>query len=140
MGRGLSDLQKAFLVTAHNNIVSEGGSSAKPCDCFFPEILVSVYDMTPWGLHSWQTIRDRPRGQKFRRIVTNGIETCVDTRYDSAYAAVSRAARRLQGRGLVTIYKAECTNWTGISLTEKGRSVALDLVANGYVVRKVAMS
>lgn len=75
-------------------------------DLFYAEILVHAFGFPAkrsTGLS----------GQHFSRAEIGA------QRYNAAQASVSRAVRRLEGRGLVTVYSGAYAGWTGLSLTDE---------------------
>jgi hypothetical protein len=121
MGRGLSELQKAILVMAYKNhiygtprwIVDESPYGA---DLFAPQVLSEFY--------GWPSVctRIRKRGPNFDR------QRIGEARYNSNRAAVSRAFKRLEARGLSIRHRG--LYWSGITLTEEGKIVASKLSVN----------
>lgn len=126
MGRGLSDLQKRMLVMALENHQPERTSSA---DLLHKEVLAEVYRLP---VYKWSSEQNTPDREYIRKnlasqiFLTDGLHPEFKRRYNAACAAISRAAARLQERGLV-----ECTSgyarWAGINLTTEGAQLARQL-------------
>ncbi len=132
MGRGLSELQRAALCIAFRNREAEGRTLDTPggADAYYHEILADHYGFEPtgplrypehYGGHAGQRIAG---GQKFSRRAIGA------RRYDAAKVALSRAAGRLERRGLVQTRQATMSHWAGISLTETGVLLAKQLAVN----------
>jgi hypothetical protein len=103
MGRGLSKLQRYILaeaVTGHRT--------------HYCKILA--------GFFGWETAWASPA----RRSPTPGCRNFDPNeigrkRYRSAVAALSRACRRLEARGLVTCLQGAYSHWSAVEITDKGR-------------------
>lgn len=117
MGRGLSDLQKSILVMAYGNHEPTRGSFG--CDLYTKDVLTGYYGWVPV-----KGYLDSPGSQSF------DIQAIGEQKYRSTRAAVSRAFRRLERRGLVTRVMAVRSVWAGINLTEEGAEVAQSLSVN----------
>jgi hypothetical protein len=157
MGRGLSPLQRTILRLAYKNYVAENrqrddseerarhvktmmsqlgspgsetyrtvkmlSSGKSGADVYFAEVLVEYYGWTPSSPYA---LKDRdgrrvPGGKKFIP------EEIGDNTYHTAHAAVSRAALRLEQRGLVTRMCGAYAKWAGVNLTPAGISIAKQL-------------
>jgi hypothetical protein len=97
MGRGLSDLQQWILRRA-----------ARQGQLYNHEILS--------GFYGWRPSRRGPRPEDIR--FSPGL---VGQRYGSVRAAVSRACRRLEDRGLVTCFTQATRRWAAVAISEAGR-------------------
>ena len=114
MGRGLSELQRTALAIAYRNRQAGGVSDRNTVDAYYAEIMAEHYGFTPHprvDLHS-------PGRQHFSRSKI-GPE-----RYDAAKAALSRAMKRLEERGLVVVAQGANSHWSGIELTDAGVQAA----------------
>jgi DNA-binding HxlR family transcriptional regulator len=118
MGRGLSELQRSIL-----RLAFQGDDSC----VYGHEILKAHY-----GWYQSNGWADKRRGgaKRFSR------EFIGITEWNAHRAAVARALRRLEDRGLVTRICGAYSNWSGAELTEQGKQVASAL--NGYDVGNVA--
>ncbi len=122
MGRGLSDLQKKLLTMAYER---RHQSDKCDIDLFTHEALSELYDFEDWKaewyMQTWQH-------QEGRGLARGGhhfdVQSIGKNRYSAAHAAVSRAFKRLEQRGLVTRYYGAYSQWTGIKLTDGGLHVA----------------
>ena len=105
MARGLSDLQQMILKLAYERRMR--GQKTGSCDVCTTQLLMDIYD--------WPLVESC-----FSVAAHNFDRNEVGQReYDQAMATVSRAARRLEARGLITRFKSRHA-WSGISLTPAG--------------------
>ncbi|MFD5493375.1 winged-helix domain-containing protein [Streptomyces sp. NPDC127091] len=117
MGRGLSPLQRRILQLAHDN--REAGRSKRgTADVYTAEVFAMVYGFPTLP---GADVRD-PSRQTFSR------EEIGTKAYDTAAAAVSRALRRLEERGLLT-RQGGAGAGAGARLTKAGRQEAATLAA-----------
>lgn len=115
MGRGLSPLQQTILRLAYQNRMADSGYQDEArADVFYCEIFESHYG---WP-SIWKNSR-KAHGQKFTKAEVG------ERQYNAAHAAVSRAALRLEQRGLVTCVRG--FSWAGVNLTEAGNRIAKEL-------------
>lgn len=126
MGRGLSELQKTILRIATRNRRAEnrGVTSEQGADAYYAEVLAESSGWTPdraplrYGPRYGRYAGLRaPGGQHFRKSLIG------DKSYNAAHAALSRAARRLEARGLVQRRRGANSRWSGVSLTPSGASL-----------------
>lgn len=119
---GLSKLQKQILLLAlGNRELKVRPDCYGDLDLYSPEILERVYGFPVEERYGWfgkVTTRGDPTRQHFRLAVIGRA------RYNSAQAAVSRAFRRLQERGLVERQRGAYAAWHGINLTPEGADQA----------------
>jgi hypothetical protein len=139
MGRGLSKLQR-FIVT----------EAARRDRLYYADVLHHYYGFPPRRPLRYEKITRRTkyingysspdndasswedggtlrfvRSQKFQS------ETIGERRYHAAHAALSRACRRLEARGLVTWLRGTFSHWAGVEITDKGReSLSVNLAVN----------
>jgi phage N-6-adenine-methyltransferase len=112
MGRGLSPLQWALLETAWRNREAGRGAQwdgdyVRGWDAHYHELLTGYYGLEPAWRHRWGG-----------EAVFRADDRCAAT----ARAAISRAAKRLDARGL--IYWMRHLGSVGIILTEAGEALA----------------
>ena len=119
----LSSLQRQILAMSRVNRIKEGRTDheAHGADLYYSEIMVAVY-----GFPSSESLREmeagvltdkrKAGGKKFDRRAI-GL-----ARYNRAQAAISRAMRRLESRGLITLVCGRYARWSGCSLTSEGLS------------------
>jgi hypothetical protein len=125
MGRGLSDLQTSILRLAVELLEfrTEDWKDDVP-DVLYAEVMMRHYGFEPEqmpagcdGMHLRHWSGWRAHGTQFSR------ESIGAKRYDAAKAAVSRAVRRLEWRGLVFTY-SEAKHVRDIYLTPEGWKLA----------------
>ena len=137
MGRGLSPLQKTVLRLALDNRVAEGDPAARAArraarrgftqtaaqlaESTHPvDVYRALADYYEWGHRAvwpWseRVVKTRkPGGWTFSRDSVGAAQ------YNAGQAAVSRALRRLEDRGLITVRVGVHARWTGANLTEAG--------------------
>lgn len=133
MGRGLSDLQKAVLLMAHENSFTGDdaysnwdGEGKYPPHVKRARILEEYFGWQP------DTATGRPpRTGAFNR------QDVGHKRYNAVMASLSRSLHRLETRGLIYLtHSARAGGWSGAELTEEGRAEALRLLANSAGKRK----
>lgn len=108
----LSKMQRAILAMAHSR---RGQSRRNNVELYYAEILCE------WFGFPSRTDPRRPGDQHFSRAEI-GPQV-----YDAAQASLSRAVRRLEARGLVTVYHGVYCRWAGLALTDEGVRTAADL-------------
>jgi hypothetical protein len=118
MGRGLSDLQERMLLLALNGYQREERSPrASGADLYYADVFVAVY--------GWRRSPQSPYScagdHKFDRRAIGRRQ------YAAAQAAVSRAAQRLEKRGLATCLCGSISRWSGLNLTKAGIALAAKL-------------
>jgi hypothetical protein len=115
----LSGLQRTVLALALANRETEGRDTDTPgADVTYAEILVAFYR---WEPTSPLRRSDGSRvygGQKFPKAEIGARP------YAAALAAVSRAVKRLDDRGLVAALVSTRAHWSGAKLTDQGVQVA----------------
>jgi hypothetical protein len=128
MGRGLSPLQQAILTIAYRNRQAEDRtrSTNDGADCYYHEVLAAYYGFDlavdrQWYQHYGR--RHAPGAQFFSRAAIGS------GRYGAAKAALYRAVRRLEDRGLVEVWQGAVSHWTGVCLTDQGVATARKLSA-----------
>jgi hypothetical protein len=117
VGRGLSNLQKAILVMAHENRLTGtdaysnwDGEGAYPPHVKRERILQEHFGWQP----NTVSRPGRSSGIFSRREV--GHE-----RYNVVMASLSRSLRRLEARGLIEFtHSFRAGGWSGVELTEEG--------------------
>lgn len=107
---GLSRLQRWMLVYARENRLA-----SEETDLLYGEVLAHFYGFC--------RPEDVPSRCKFRRKFFKP-EIIGRDRYNAANAAVSRAARRLDRRGLAHVMRAVYGHWAAIRLTDAGLTIA----------------
>lgn len=107
---GLSRLQRWMLVHARENRLGR-----EKVDLLYGEVLAHFYGFC--------RPEDVPSRGKFRRKFFKS-EIIGRDRYNAACAAVSRAARRLDRRGLAHVMRAVYGHWAAIRLTDAGLTIA----------------
>ena len=117
MGRGLSDLQKRILKLALTHTRSRvpedyWASTDDPERLYNHQIFEHLYGWQPGPLAMWQ------------RTPTFKPDDIGTKAYRSAKVIVHKSCRRLESRGLVTIFDADFLNRKGIVLTPEGREIA----------------
>lgn len=129
MGRGLSDLQRTALRLALQNRDGEGRTERTRggADVYFQEILAAHYG---WELKRFAGKLRSPGGQKFSKAGIGHRE------YNAATTAVSRAAARLEQRGLVERMVGAISNWAGFNLTPAGVEEARRLSDTSFADRQ----
>jgi 3'-phosphoadenosine 5'-phosphosulfate (PAPS) 3'-phosphatase len=116
MGRGLSPLQQAILTIAYRNRQAEQRTqhTNDGADCYYHEVLAAYYGFELAVSRQWyqQYGRRHAPGTRFfsRAAIGSG-------RYGAAKAALYRAVRRLEERGLVNVWQGAAAHWTGVCLT-----------------------
>jgi|SRR6516162_3184329 hypothetical protein len=118
----LSKLQKFMLKAALCNIWNRASFRLPPYESAFTDLyyfeVATLYfqvgSYVKWALEKRMRIPARRPGGR-------------GNRYQSTYASISRAIRRLADRGLVELNAG--SNWSGINLTRQGRTVARTLVS-----------
>lgn len=100
----LSKLQRAILSMAYER----HGRVGNGVDLYYAEILAEYFRFPALSDPS------KPGSWHFSRAWIGPAE------YDAAQASLSRAVRRLETRGLVTVYTGAISRWTGLSLTTEG--------------------
>jgi len=130
VGRGLSELQKTILRLGNENRVREhrptGGGGA---DVYRSEVLAEVY-----GFESRFARDDEGAAQTARRHFARQQFWPADvgeSRYIAGSAAVCRAMKRLEDRGLVVLMQGTFARWAGADLTEAGVAEAERLSSKG---------
>jgi hypothetical protein len=122
-GSGLPRLQRWFLTQALKNRMAEGRNhdDSRGADLYYGEVLAGFYEF-PYEhpKNPEMDMRQFLRGHQVFKPDLIGR-----ARYSSACAAVSRAVRRLQSRGLAVVLRGRIAHWAGINLTAQGQ--ALDL-------------
>ncbi len=111
----LSKLQRWMLVRAHQNRLA-----GEKTDLFYGEVLAHYYQFC------------LPEDVRTRNVFMGKFfdpELIGRSRYNAACAAVSRAAVRLDRRGLARCMRAVYGHWASIRLTDAGMSVAASLSA-----------
>jgi hypothetical protein len=121
----LSKLQRWMLAHALRNRMAEGrtGHDLRGSDLYAREVFVGFYgfrEYDRYGDPEWDSLR-RPG---FKRFHPDSIGRSA---YNSAHAAISRAANRLAARGLAVCI--EGGYWGGIDLTDAGVAVAEKLAS-----------
>jgi hypothetical protein len=118
----LSRLQKQILLLALANKQREnrGFEERTLADVLYSEILMEVYRFRPI-----EPLRDKTG----KRDVSRKFDPVLigRARYNAALAAVSRAIRRLEQRGLAWSVRGNYTPWAGCSLTPEGLPLAKQL-------------
>jgi hypothetical protein len=111
MSRGLSDLQKWMLVRALDNIES-GLCGEQRAHLYLAEVKADYYKL-PTDIPAWRT-SERQRREHLREFAGGHFFVKSEIpNYGAIALAITRAARRLERRGLVEY------RWR-INLTEKG--------------------
>jgi len=94
------------------------GHETKGADLYYSEILAAIYGFPSerlWELRAGElTDQRKVTGKKFDRQAI-GL-----ARYNRAQAAISRAMRRLESRGLITWVCGTYARWSGCNLTPLG--------------------
>lgn len=109
----LSRLQRFILHTAYRNRLAEDGLTAKGkprVDLYYHEVLAGYFEFPV--AHYASNLREHPGSHRFDR------EAIGQARYNAAQASLSRAARRLEDRGLINRYNAAASWWAGLRLTD----------------------
>lgn len=131
MGRGLSDLQRAILQLAARNIES---GELKPTEThlYTYEVMWSVYGFSEHGKDFHSPIHYSNDGRERRSPGRHHFDQQAigEKRYQAAAAAISRAFRRLEERGLASRYNGAIAWWAGIKLTDEGLTVARAITVN----------
>ena len=121
MGRGLSTLQRTILRLALTN----RARGVQGVHVTYAEVLTAHWGWTPVGrlrfAEGHELAGSPDSGHLFR-----GVPPAERNR---AYAALSRSMRRLEQRGLVTVWGGEDARWTGVHLTAAGTRAAEQLVS-----------
>jgi len=117
---GLSKLQKQILGLALRNRESKDGHENSFCDLdvFTPEILEQVYRFPVEERSNFFGTRVSTRKDPTRQHFD--LAVIGRARYNAAQAAVSRALRRLEERGLVERQAGAYAAWCGANLTPEG--------------------
>ena len=142
MGRGISGLQKTILSLAYKNRQAEGrtANTDTGADAYYWELLIEYWGWQPSGtcrcgmrfdgtpIHPLNVGaegygRRIPSSKKFNR------SSIGSDKYNAAMAALSRAAGRLEQRGLITIRVGKYGGWRGIALTDSGALMAASVQA-----------
>jgi hypothetical protein len=79
-------------------------------DAFYADVLATYY--------GWPVSRSFVGGQRF------SMREIGERRYRAGMSALSRAASRLEDRGLIICYIGVHSRWTGYALTETGLAEA----------------
>jgi hypothetical protein len=125
---GLSTLQRWMLTEAAKNqdrerlgpnLLKRGTKTAVGADLYYSEVLagfykfpytqVAVQDCTG-KVYATDSLRCHQGTQRFKP------EEIGRARYNAACAAISRAASRLERRGLVSVIRGRNSHWAGIDL------------------------
>lgn len=120
----LSILQKWMLERALENRRAEGrDANSNGADLYYREVLGGFYEFPFSVYRSFQGSPQEFLRGKGEPALLPGDQVFDPGRigrgrYDAAQAAVSRAALRLQSRGLVECKKGAISHWAGINLTE----------------------
>ena len=118
MSRGLSGLQKSILSLAAEYRAA-GRTGRNGVDLYTHEIL---HDHFGWEYRAGRgaSLKSRisPGGVKFERAA---IGTAA---YNATRASLSRALRRLAGRGLIELRSGALSSWTGLRLMAAGAAAA----------------
>lgn len=106
----LSKLQKTILALAAEAREQRHGNGV---DVYYSQILAEAFGF-PHKCDRYPHVPCRwVGGQHFSRTEIG------ERRYDAAAASVSRAVRRLEQRGLVTVYVGRSCRWSGVALTDE---------------------
>jgi hypothetical protein len=127
MGRGLSPLQRTMLELALRNHDAEGRpfDTDMGADAYYEEVYAAAYGWTPRPVWSYSERAWVPPGPELRRIERR-FDPAAGQGRGAVMVAVSRAARRLDQRGLAHAVHG-AGGWAGISLTPEGYEVAKQL-------------
>ena len=105
----LSTLQRSILRMAYERHGrGRREKNPTPVDLYYAEILAEHFGFPV----SWYDPASHPGSHHFSRSEI-GPRT-----YDAAQASLSRAVRRIEQRGLVTVYNGVISRWTGLALTD----------------------
>ena len=111
----LSALQRSILRLALRNRIAENRTDdSSGADCYYSEIMFEHFGFPP---ERADHLREHPGSPQF------DPHAIGERRYASASAAISRAAKRLEARGLVTCVTG-WPGWSGVSLTPTGIQAA----------------
>ncbi len=129
MGRGLSDLQKAVIVMAHENEVA---ATVAYHDAEGPVITAHVTrEQILREYFGWQPDAARP---SYHYRVFSRADIGHD-KYNAVMVSLSRSLHRLEARGLVYLtHSLMAAGWNGAELTDEGRTEALRILGRRVAI------
>ena len=123
MGRGLSDLQRSILIAAFKAPDNRRGQRM----LYYKDICTQYFGWLPgyaiWNnLDGWKWKYD-PRYAELLGSHCFATQIMGKKEYQRVMVTISKSVCRLEKRGLVECYQGTLSHWSGVIITEAGKSL-----------------